>query len=88
MLTVAKPCLFILHGNVEHTGDLWNTMLPLATNVVRVHKEPTTHIKGRKIQHVQNMADIGRIEILLGKWQVILYRWTANDHSLKVKDII
>ena len=65
ILTVSKPCLLILHGNVEHTGPLWNTMLPLAKNVVRVHKEPTTHIKGRKIRNVQNMADIGRIELLI-----------------------
>ena len=67
LLTMAEPCLIVLHGNVEMPGPLWNKILPLATNVVRVHKNPQTHISGRRIVQVQNQADIGRIEILLGK---------------------
>ena len=74
ILTVLKPCLIILHGNVKYTGNYWDVMLPLATNVVYVHKEPqTTTISGRKIFHIQNQADIGRIQILLGKSHKNLY---------------
>ena len=67
ILTVLKPCLVVLHGNVQYTGNYWDAILPqpLATNVVYVHKEPQTEISGRKIVHAQNQADIGRIQILL-----------------------
>ena len=66
IFTIGKPCLVLLHGNVYPNGTMWEHILPAATRLVRVHKEPQREINGNKIEHIQNQADIGRIEILIG----------------------
>ena len=56
----------LFHGDAAPSGLLWENILPAATNLVRVWKSAQTEVNGTKIENVQNQADIGRIEILLG----------------------
>jgi len=66
IFTIAKPALVVLHSDFAPRGQRWEAILPVATYMVRVHKNPTrTTLNGKPIKEVQNMADIGRIEVLL-----------------------
>ncbi|XP_012934984.1 uncharacterized protein LOC106011108 [Aplysia californica] len=64
IFTVAKPCLVLLHSDVELEGPNWDIMAPSATNLVRVHRKPLDYINKRKIKFVQTKADLARIDVL------------------------
>ena len=66
IFSIALPCLVILHGNAYPSGDMWEHILPAATRLVRVYKEPRSEINNNTIKHVENQADIARIEVLIG----------------------
>ncbi|XP_012937541.2 uncharacterized protein LOC106011666, partial [Aplysia californica] len=65
VLTILKPCLVLLHGDVIPRGLNWFTVLPRATRMVFVPRTPLTRINGRAIKHIQSSADITRIDVLL-----------------------
>ncbi|XP_035824771.1 uncharacterized protein LOC101856087 isoform X2 [Aplysia californica] len=65
VITVQNPCLILLHGDVLPAGPYWEMIAPYATRFVHVVRHPQTHINGKQIEHVQNMADIARLRILL-----------------------
>ena len=70
VFAILKPCLVLVHGVPFTPGPLYDALVPFATNLVYLPKEPQTfvqHIDGfrLKIKHVANQADIGRLEALV-----------------------